>query len=184
MKATTIMFNCSPTTLLEIAIRTLIVYALLVVLVRMAGKREIAQLTPFDLVVLLLISNAVQNAMTGPDTSVTGGFVAATTLVIANFIVAKIRLKSSSFRRFVEGVPVVLVYQGKIVYENLQHEQMTVEELMAILREHEAPTAEEVEVATLETDGAVSVIRKKQGDGQRIIHTRRRLSRHARRPSE
>src|SRR4051812_35227122 len=107
-----------------IAVRTAVVYGLLLLLIRLAGKREIGQLTPFDLVVLLLVSNAVQNAMTGPDTSVTGGATAAVTLIGVNFLVAIARQKSQGFRRFVEGVPVMLVSHGEIQYRALKREHM------------------------------------------------------------
>src|SRR3954463_16073566 len=100
------MWNLTLQGMGEIALRTAIVYVLLLVLIRLAGKREIGQLTPFDLVVLLLISNAVQNAMTGPDTSVTGGAVAAVTLIVINACVARLRQRSMKFQRFVEGVPI------------------------------------------------------------------------------
>ena len=92
------MLNWHWPTLVEVALRTTIVYVVLLAGIRLAGKREIGQLTPFDLVVLLLISNAVQNAMTGPDTSVTGGVVAAVTLLLANFVVAQWRMRSARFR--------------------------------------------------------------------------------------
>src|SRR5512142_1469696 len=117
----------------EIALRTTVVYILLLLLIRLAGKREIGQPTPFDLVVLLLVSNAVQNAMTGPDTTVTGGATAAVTLIAVNFLVAMARQKFDGFRRFVEGVPLMLVSHGEIQYRALKREHMTVGDLMAAL---------------------------------------------------
>lgn len=159
------MWNLDLGNLFQIALRTLIVYAVLLLLVRLSGKRQLGQLTPFDLVVLLLLSNSVQNAMTGPDTSVTGGIVAAGILILANAIVSLLRLKSPAFSRVVEGVPVVMVSHGQIQFLNLRHEGMTVEELLANLREHEVDEVDRVELAMLEIDGSISVIRKVDEDG-------------------
>ncbi len=177
------MFGASASTLGEIALRTVIVYALVLIGLRATGKRQIGQLTPFDLVVLLLVSNAVQNAMTGPDTSVVGGAVAAATLLIVNAGVSAVRFRSIRIQRFVEGVPVVLVQHGEIQHTSLKHERLTVDELLASLREHEVNDVEEVELAMLEIDGSISVIRKSAGDRGRYVHTRKRLVRHHTRPT-
>ncbi len=131
------MFTWSLPVLGAIALRTVIVYGVLLLGIRLAGKREIGQLTPFDLVVLLLVSNAVQNAMTGPDTSVTGGVVAASTLLLVNAGVAQLRIRSPRVRRFVVGIPVVLVAHGEVQYRNLQRERMTEDDLHQALRAHE-----------------------------------------------
>ncbi|MCE9560217.1 MAG: DUF421 domain-containing protein [Armatimonadetes bacterium] len=174
------MWNLDSAILIQIALRTAIVYALLLIGVRLAGKRQIGQLTPFDLVVLLLLSNAVQNAMTGPDTSVTGGIVAAATLLVCNAAVAFARTKSTAFRRCVEGVPVVLISHGEIQHRNLQHEEITEGELRANLREHEVEKIEDVELAMLEIDGTVSVIRRDGAASQGFVHTRKKYRRHHR----
>jgi uncharacterized membrane protein YcaP (DUF421 family) len=168
-------------TLAEIALRTFIIYVAVLAGIRLSGKREIGELTPFDLVILLLLSNAVQNAMTGPDDSVSGGLVAAATLLLANAAVARLRLRSPRFRRFVEGVPVVLVAHGGIQFRNLERERITVEELKAAIREHEAEHVADVELAMLETDGSISVIRR-AGDkgsdgGERFVRSQTRLVR-------
>ncbi len=173
------MWNLNEPTLVQIAIRTAIVYAVLLLLVRISGKRQLGQLTPFDLVVLLLLSNSVQNAMTGPDTSVTGGIVAASVLILANALVSLIRLKSPGFQRVVEGVPVVLVSNGQVHFLNLRHEGMTIEELMANLREHEVDEVDRVELAMLEIDGSISVIRKTGEEGQ-YRKSRKKLVHHHR----
>jgi uncharacterized membrane protein YcaP (DUF421 family) len=96
----------------EIIGRTLVVYAVVLVGLRLGGGRELGQLTPFDLVVILLVANAVQNAMVGPDTSLQGGLVAAATLLVVNAGVARLRFRSPRIRHLVEGVPVVLVQHG------------------------------------------------------------------------
>ncbi len=175
------MWNWNPQELGIIAVRSGIVYAILLIGIRLTGKRQIGQLTPFDLVVLLLISNAVQNAMTGPDTSVTGGIVAATTLFVLNKIVSSTRSRFLRFERFVEGAPTVLIDHGAIREANLAREGMTRDDLMQCLREHEVSDPATVELAMLEVDGTVSVIRH-HPEGQ-MVRTRRRLSRHAQRPN-
>jgi uncharacterized membrane protein YcaP (DUF421 family) len=171
-------------TLLSIAGRTVAVYLLLLVLIRLAGKREIGQLTPFDLVVLLLVSNAVQNAMTGPDTSVTGGFAAAIALVAVNYVVALGRQRFRGFRRFVEGIPVVLVAHGEIQYRNLRREHMTASDLMAALREHEVSDVTRCQLVMLEIDGTVSVIRQEGADPTQLRHSRKPLRHHHRAPND
>jgi uncharacterized membrane protein YcaP (DUF421 family) len=166
-----------------IALRTGLVYAALLLGVRLAGKRQIAQLTPFDLVVLLLLSNAVQNAMTGPDTSVTGGVVAAATLIGLNVAVSRLRWVFPGFKRYVEGVPVALVVHGQVQFQALRHEQLTQDELLAALREHEAASVENVELAMLEVDGSVSVIRRDPGHPERVHSSSKKLVRHHRKPN-
>ena len=175
------MLTSDPAILGEIALRTVIVYVAVLVGIRLTGKREIGQLTPFDLVILLLLSNAVQNAMTGRDTSVSGGLVAAGSLLAVNTLVAQIRMRSPRFRRFVEGVPVILVAHGEIQFHNLTSERITVGELEAVLREHEVTQVADVELAMLEIDGTISVIRHTRDDGgECFVKTRKRLRHHHR----
>lgn len=112
------MWNFSAT-LIEIMLRTAIVYFVILVGIRLAGKREVGQMTPFDLALLLLISNAVQNAMTGPDTSVTGGIVAAVTLLVLNSAVTLVVWRNRKVRKMVEGTPTLLIRHGKILEEHL-----------------------------------------------------------------
>src|SRR5438105_9240931 len=106
------VINLDPGSLTVVVLRTVLVYFALLVLLRVAGKRELGQMTPFDLVVLLVISNAVQNAMVGPDTSLTGGIVAACTLVITNWLVVRVGLRSAWLRQHVVGTPTVLIRDG------------------------------------------------------------------------
>jgi uncharacterized membrane protein YcaP (DUF421 family) len=174
------VWNLDGLALLGIAARTVIVYGVLLAGIRLAGKREIGQLTPFDLVVLLLISNAVQNAMTGPDTSVTGGIVAAASLLLVNAGVAQLRMRFPRFRRFVAGIPIVLVAHGEVQHRNLMRERMTSDDLLAALRQHEVVRLEQVELAMLEVDGSLSVIRKDDHDPERVIRTRHKLAHHHR----
>src|SRR2546425_8821095 len=99
----------------NIALRTAVIYAVVLVGVRLSGKREVGQMTPFDLTLLLLLSNSVQNAMTGPDTSVLGGIVAASTLLLLNYLVAEVSGGNRRFRKLLQGSPSLLVHDGKII---------------------------------------------------------------------
>lgn len=144
--------------ILEIILRTLFIYLVLLVGLRLTGKRQIGQMTPFDLVVLLLISNAVQNAMTGGDTTLLGGVAAASTLLIGNSILSYLRLKNAKIRVFSEGTPTVLVSGGKAMQENLKKEEIDAGELDAAIREHGVKNINEVDLAVLEIDGTISVV--------------------------
>lgn len=147
-------------TLLLIAARTLIVYTALLLGLRLTGKREVGQMTPFDLVLLLLLSNAVQNAMTGPDTSVSGGIVAAITLLLANAFLTRLAGQRRQLRKWVEGTPRLLIHAGQVVSENLAKENLTVDELHQALREHGVASIADVGMAVLEVDGSISVLKK------------------------
>src|ERR1043166_9800515 len=100
-------------TLIEILLRTVIVYTVVLLGVRLSGKREVGQMTPFDLTLLLLLSNSVQNAMTGPDTSLMGGAIAAGTLLVLNYLVAEVSVGNRRFRRLIQGQPSLLIHDGK-----------------------------------------------------------------------
>jgi uncharacterized membrane protein YcaP (DUF421 family) len=152
------MLNLNLGSAIEITARTLIIYLVILVGLRLSGKREIGQMTVFDLVVLLLISNAVQNAMVGPDTSLLGGILAALVLLVANALIARLRLTWPGLRRLVEGTPTLLVLHGKVVPEHMRREGIDSESLLAALREHGVSTIDEVEMAVLEIDGSISVV--------------------------
>src|SRR5438552_14022964 len=104
----------------EILLRTFVIYFVVLVLLRLAGKRELGQMTPFDLVVILTISNAVQNAMTGPDTSLTGGLVSAATLLVSNWGLTRLGTQVSWVRKWLEGDPSLLVQKGHIYYDKMK----------------------------------------------------------------
>jgi uncharacterized membrane protein YcaP (DUF421 family) len=114
----------------------------------------------FELVLILLLANAVQNAMTGPDTSLTGGIVGACTLLIANTIVTRVSSRSHKLRTTLEGTPTVLVLKGNIVKKNMDKEHIANEELEQALREHGISSFADVGIAVLEVDGSISVLRK------------------------
>jgi len=146
--------------LLDILIRTGVIYLALLVGLRLTGKRQVGQMTPFDFLLLLLLSNAVQNAMTGPDTSLYGGLVAAGTLFAANGAVAWVARKSKRAEKFVEGTPTILIRRGKIIDANCTKEGISREDLLRALREHGVADPSEVRSAILEVDGSVSVLRE------------------------
>jgi uncharacterized membrane protein YcaP (DUF421 family) len=144
--------------LLEIVARAAIVYFAVLVGLRLGGKREIGQMTVFDLVVILLIANAVQNAMTGPDVSVTGGLVAAAVLLTLNYALGVARERVPFLRKAVEGEPTLLVNGGKFIERNLRHEGIDEDLVMMAMREHGVAELKDVKLAVLETDGSISVV--------------------------
>jgi uncharacterized membrane protein YcaP (DUF421 family) len=146
--------------LLEVVLRTVIIYIVILVGIRLTGKREVGQMASFDLVLLMLIANAVQNAMTGPDTSVSGGLVAAVTLLLINVLLSRFSVRSRKIMRVLEGVPTILIRDGRQIGKNLKREHVALEELEQSLREHGIASIDDVGLATLEVDGSISVLKK------------------------
>ena len=138
--------------------RTVIVYIFLLVAFRLVGKRQVGQLTSFDLVFLLIISNVVQNAIIGPDNSLIGGLIGATALFALNYVFILITFRSKKLDQYLEPQPTVLVHNGKILQQNMLKERITHEELMASLRRHGLSDPHHVRLAILEEDGAISVV--------------------------
>jgi uncharacterized membrane protein YcaP (DUF421 family) len=138
--------------------RGVIVYIFVLVLLRMTGKRQVGQLAPFDLVLLLVLSNAVQNSMNGGDNSITGGLISAVTLVGLNYFVGYLTFRSKFLEGLIEGRPVTLVHDGKINMKAMNSVRMTIHELNASLRASGCAGVHEVLVAVLENSGSVSVI--------------------------
>lgn len=156
---------------LDIIVRAASVYVFMLLAIRFFGKKELSQLSVADLVLVLLISNAVQNAMVGPDVSLQGGLLAALVLFVLNYLIKLLVFRSKKLRTFIEGEPVMLIYKGNIIEENLQAEKITRAELDAVMREHGVAAAKDVELAILETDGNISVLSRNL-EGQ-SYHTRR-----------
>jgi uncharacterized membrane protein YcaP (DUF421 family) len=144
----------------EILLRTFVVYLTVLVLLRAAGKRELGQMTPFDLVVILVIANAVQNAMTGGDNSLIGGILAAATLTATNIAVGRWGSRIPYFRRLVASEPRVLLRDGKPIQEALDTERIDLEELEMAARQHGIADLADVTAAVLEEDGSISIIPK------------------------
>ncbi len=161
--------------LVEIFIRTAAIYGLVLIGVRLSGKREVGQMTPFDLTLLLLLSNAVQNAMTGPDTSLTGGAVAALTLLVLNYAVADVSGFNRRFRKLVQGQPTLLIHNGKLIEAHMAREHVSMDELQRALREHGIGAMQDVALAVLEVDGSISVLKYEDVKPESVPHRRLRF---------
>ncbi len=155
----------------QIVIRTAAVYLAVYVGLRLMGKRELGQMTVFDLVVILLIANAVQNAMVGPDTSVAGGIIAAFVLLAINWAVARWRQRSPFWGRILEGTPTVLIQDGEFIWPHLRREGIERTELEMAMREHGVESIRDVKLAVLEVDGSISIV---PGDS-RVVRTRKHI---------
>jgi uncharacterized membrane protein YcaP (DUF421 family) len=142
----------------EIIIRATVVYLFVVIGLRLTGRRTLGQLNTLDVVLILIIANAVQNAMIGPDTSLLGGLIAAATLLTVNVVTTALRSRNRRAERFFEGTPVVLINNGHIVEANLRRERIDAEELAEALHEHGLENASQVKLCILEVDGSLSVV--------------------------
>jgi uncharacterized membrane protein YcaP (DUF421 family) len=143
----------------EKIIRPVVVYLFLLIAFRLAGKRELGQMTPFDLIVLLTISNVLQNAMIGADNSLGGGLIGALTLFVLNGVLARVTFHFPWLARVLEGSPTPLIEKGKIIQPSLRREVMTIEELHRALRKHDLDWEDipRIDRALLELDGTVTV---------------------------
>ena len=146
--------------LLEKILRPVIVYVFLLVGLRLAGKRELAQLNPFDLIVLLTLSNTVQNAIIGNDNSVTGGIVGAATLLLVNYLVVRFVHRHRTIEKIVEGNRDCLIHNGRLLRNHLERELMTRAELTAAAHRQGINTLAEVERAYLEPTGTITFVAK------------------------
>jgi uncharacterized membrane protein YcaP (DUF421 family) len=152
--------------LLEKIVRPLIVYAALLILLRIFGKRELAQLNPYDLVVLLTISNTVQNAIIGNDNSITGGLIGAFVLMAFNFVVVRFLYRHEKIDRIIEGDAIVLVENGCVVKEALDRELITVPELESVAHRQGFESLTEVQRCILEPGGTLAMFGKKPTTGE------------------
>src|SRR5919201_4265355 len=143
-----------------VTLRTLAVYGAVFVGLRLMGKRELGQMTVFDLVVILLLANAVQNAMVGPDSSLQGGLLAAAVLLALNHALGYLRLRSGWWRRIIEGTPTVLIRDGRYIQPHLRREDVGHEDVEEALREHGLKSVSDVAIAVLEVDGSISIVPK------------------------
>jgi uncharacterized membrane protein YcaP (DUF421 family) len=147
--------------LLEKILRPVFVYAFLVISLRLSGKRELVQLNPFDLVVLLTLSNTVQNAIIGDDNSVSGGIIGATSLLVVNYLVVRFLYDHRKLDQFVEGRPDILMKGGQVIKRNLKRELITMEQLEAAARKQGFVSLSEVEECVLEPGGVLCFVGKK-----------------------
>jgi len=141
----------------ELIVRSIIVYTLLILLLRITGKRQVGQLAPFDLVLLLVLSNAVQNAMNGGDNSVLGGIISAVTLIGLNFAVGYLTYRSKRMEALIEGQPEVLIHNGKLFEKVMVRAHLTHHELNAALRQEGCISVKDVHCAILENNGTITV---------------------------
>ncbi len=142
----------------ELVLRSAVVYVFLLVLLRLSGKRQVGQLAPFDLVLLLVLSNAVQNSMNGGDSSLAGGLLSAVTLVGLNWLVGYATFRSKGLEALVEGRPQLLIHNGKLFEDVMASSQLTHHELDSALRQAGCSCASDVHSAILENNGTITVV--------------------------
>ena len=143
---------------IRIIFSSVAVYLFIILAIRLFGKKELAQLSVYDLVFILLISNAVQNAMVGPDSTLTGGLVAAGSLFVVNYILKQLQLRFPRFGKAIECEAIMLVFECKVLSSNMKNAEITEDELMEVVREHGVASVSEVDLAVLEVDGNISVL--------------------------
>jgi uncharacterized membrane protein YcaP (DUF421 family) len=151
--------------ILEKIFRAFVVYVFLLLVFRFLGKRQVGQMTPFDLIVLLILSNVLQNAMIGPDNSVSGGLIGACTVLAVNWLISRLAVTSPRLERVIEGVPTLLVHCGQIVEANMRHECISHEDLMSNLRAQGCFHIHEIRAAVLEPSGKISILKE---DGRHV----------------
>ena len=142
----------------RIVFSTVSVYLFIVIAIRLFGKTELSQLSVVDLVFILLISNSVQNAMVGPNSTLQGGLVAATALFAVNYLFKQSLYRFPKLGKLVQGETLLLIYKGKLNKQNLVKAKLTVGEIMEAIREHGVSSIEDVDLAVLEVDGNISVL--------------------------
>ncbi|HVR82046.1 MAG TPA: YetF domain-containing protein [Luteimonas sp.] len=142
----------------QFVLRALVVYAGVMVLIRASGKRAVGQVTPFDLVLLILIGNAVQNGMNGGDNSLTGALILSVSLIGLNYGVAKLAARYSSFRKLVEGVPVLIAHNGVVFRDVLKREHVSHADFKEALRQVENGQVSRIRYAVLETNGKITFV--------------------------
>lgn len=143
---------------LDIAFRSLVVYAFMLIAIRLTGKKELSQLNTIDVVLILLISNAVQNAMVGNNTSLLGGLAAAAVLFILNYLLKKLIFKNNRIRELILEHPEILIHEGKLNFKKLSELGISDDELKEAMREHGIEYYKDVKLAIFEVDGNISVI--------------------------
>lgn len=146
----------------EFVVRGVIVYVFLLILLRLTGRRQVGQLAPFDLVLLLVLSNAVQNSMNGGDNSLIGGLISAATLILLNYVIGFATFRNKRLEGLIEGRPQVLIHNGSLFEDVLTRAKLTHHELDAALRRAGCACVEDVHSAVLENNGSISVTPRAQ----------------------
>ena len=157
----------------NIVLRAISVYIFMIISIRVFGKKELAQLSVIDLVFILLISNAVQNAMIGPDNSLEGGLIAAASLFAANFTLKQLLFRNKNLSRIIQGEAIILIYKGVPDMANCKRSEITIEELEAAVREHGSRDIQHVDLAMLEVDGNISVVSEDFAKRSNVSHPRK-----------
>jgi Predicted membrane protein len=156
---------------LIIAGKTALIYLFLIFGLRLLGKRELGQMSVYDLVLIIIIANAVQNAMLGNDNTLVGGLVAALTILLLNRVFTWFIVRHPKFNNFMLGVPVLIVRDGKLLKKPMEREGVTREHVLAAMREHGIAELEKVQIAVLEVDGSISIV----AEDAQVHRTRRRF---------
>ena len=142
----------------EFVVRGLVVYFSLLIILRIAGRKSVSQMTPFDLVLLLILSNAVQNSMNGGDNSLVGGLIIAVALVASNELISYLAIKNKKLSTLIDGRPEILVHNGRIFEKIMQKERITEADLKTALRMNGLMSVDEVHYAMIEATGHISII--------------------------
>jgi uncharacterized membrane protein YcaP (DUF421 family) len=145
---------------MDIALRAIVLYLFIVLVMRIIGRRELSSMSPFDLILLIIVGDAVQQGLTQDDYSLTGALIAVSTIATMQVLTSYITFRSERARKLLEGLPIVLVERGKLVDENLKRERMTPDEVAEEMRAQQVGSLDEVEWAILEANGSVSFIKK------------------------
>lgn len=158
---------------LLIVVSSVTVYLFIVLAIRVFGKNELSQLSVVDLVFILLISNSVQNAMVGNNSTLAGGLVAAVSLFAANWLLRWLLYKKKNLNRLLQGSAIMLIYKGKVNSRHLEQTKISTDELQAAVREHGVENIKDVDLAVLEVDGNISIIShdfRKKSTRKRLLH--------------
>jgi len=148
----------------EFVLRAVVVYVVILVMVRISGKRSVGQYTPFDLILVVLLGTAVQNSLIGEDVSLLGGLLLAATLIALNWLVGLATSRSRRMDRLVEGVPVVLARNGRIYQEALRRENIATSDFDEAMRQADCTKHDDIRLALLETDGKISIVTRERDE--------------------
>jgi uncharacterized membrane protein YcaP (DUF421 family) len=162
---------------IDIGFRSISVYVFMLIGLRVFGKNQLSQLNAGDVILLLLISNAVQNAMVGQNTSLGGGLFAALILFLANFLLKKIMVHNKKIKNLIESEPIILIRDGLLLKTEIEKAEVTLDEIEESIREHGVEKTEDVQLLTLEVDGNISVISKDKNNQTQYSKYRRKKMR-------
>jgi uncharacterized membrane protein YcaP (DUF421 family) len=145
---------------MDIVLRAIVLYVFIVLVTRVIGRRELSSLSPFDLILLIVLGDAVQQGLTQDDYSVTGALIAVSTIATLQVLTSYVSFRSGRARKVLEGLPIVLVERGEVIQRNLRRERMTVDEVAEEMRMQQIASFDEVQWAILETNGSMSFVKK------------------------